>query len=206
MMPPIPINIAFEDLLSYAVLLKLLRASAKSYLVGTAFTKGGSDYLKKMTPAFNNASKGMPHILLTDLDTSACPPELISSWLGNQIRHPNLIFRVAVREVEAWVMADGPGFAKFLGIKRGLVPEDVDELTDPKAKLLELAGRSPRKKLRLDIVPRRGTTSRVGPNYNGRLSAFVVSHWDIQTASQRSRSLLRTIRALNLFVPTWPET
>jgi len=36
--------------------------------------------------------------------------------------HPNFLFRVAVREVEAWLLAHREGIARFLGISEHLVP------------------------------------------------------------------------------------
>ena len=64
---------------------------------------------------FNHGAKGTPFILLTDLDKNECAPMLIQEWLTDPL-HPNLIFRVAVHEVEAWILADREAFAPFLGI------------------------------------------------------------------------------------------
>jgi hypothetical protein len=43
--------------------------------------------------------------MLVDLDTPEyCPPALVHQWFGT--KQPNLSFRVAVMEVEAWPLAD----------------------------------------------------------------------------------------------------
>lgn len=201
-MLPIPINLAVEDALSDAVARKLLAACARDYAIGAVYTRGGFGYLKRIAPGLNYAAKGTPFLLLTDLDDGPCPSGLISDWVV-AARHHNFLFRVAVREVEAWVLADRQAFAKFLGIKEALVPENVDELDDPKKTLLLLTAKSPKKDLRRDLLPRKGSTSTIGPNYNGRLTQFVVSAWDALEAGRRSPSLARTLARLQEFKPLW---
>jgi len=203
MTQPIPINLAVEDALSEAALRKILTQSNRPYAVGTCYNRGGYGYIRKLIRGFNNAARGTPFLVLTDLDTGQCPPALIAIWLGEPV-HPNLLFRVAVREVEAWILADRVGIAKFLGIKRALVPVDVDQVQDPKACLIDLARKSPRRDLRMDIAPPPGSTRQIGPNYNGRLISFVQQRWDISTAQLCSPSLRRTVNAVARFLPTWP--
>ena len=77
-------------------------------------------------------------MVLTDLDDGPCPSDLIGGWLTSP-RHPNLILRVAVREVEAWLLADAGNLAKFLGIDEARIPAIPEEIRDPKAMLVELA-------------------------------------------------------------------
>ena len=114
-------------------------------------------------------------------------------------------FHVAVREVEAWLLADRVGFAGFLGARRELVPLNADAIEDPKACLINLARRSPRRDLRADIVPPPGSTRQIGPNYNGRMISFVKDRWDISAAKQSSPSLLRTVNAIGRFIPSWAD-
>lgn len=113
MTTPIPIQLAVEDDLSEAVLRKILSTSGRPYAVGTCYLGRGFGYLRKTIHGFNNAAKGTPYLVLTDLDQAECPPNLIGAWLQVPI-HANLVFRVAVREVEAWLLADRAGLARFL--------------------------------------------------------------------------------------------
>ena len=195
----IPINLAVEDDLSEAVLRRILQTR---YDVGVCYKRGGFGYLKKTIRGFNNASKGMPHIVLTDLDRGGCAPALIKEWLSVPIHH-NLLFRVAVREVESWVLADRDRFAKFLGIRKTLVPVNVDAIDDPKKCLINLARNSRKRNLREDIVPTEGSTAKQGPDYNGRLKSFVEEFWNPYEAMHNSPSLRRTIRAVEKFQPEW---
>ena len=109
-MSPIPIDLAVEDALSEAVLRQMLRRCGQLYAVGAVYSRGGYGYLKKTIRGWNAAAKGKPFLLVTDLDSATCPNQLIEDWLPVP-KHENLLFRVAVREIEAWLLADAKGLA-----------------------------------------------------------------------------------------------
>jgi len=199
-MNEIPINLVVEDSLSEAVLRKLLEVSGKRFAVGACYGHGGFGYIKSRIMGFNNAAKGTPFLVLTDLDKSDCPPVLINEWFSGQKNH-NLIFRIAVREVESWLLADRNGFAKFIRIRETLIPADVENIGDPKQFLIDLVRKSPKTTLKNDIIPRERSTAKTGPNYNGRLVDFVYHGWNIRTAQRNSHSLDKTVAALSKFIP-----
>jgi hypothetical protein len=149
---PIPVNLAVEDVLSEAVLRRLLDGCGGPWAVGTVFSRGGVGYLRRTIVGFNQAARGTPFVVLADLDRAECPPMVIAEWLPNGAHH-NLILRFAVREVEAWVMADAPSFGQFLGITQTLIPGGVDQLADPKRELVHVANRSKRSDIVADAVP-----------------------------------------------------
>ena len=136
----IPVNLATEDELSETVLLRIL-AHLGLFAVGTSYRRGGFGYLKRNARGWNHAAKGIPFIILTDLDQYECPALLIGDWLGGA-RHPNLLFRVAVREVEAWLVADRRNLAQYLFVPEAILPPDADGLRDPKAALVNVARKS----------------------------------------------------------------
>jgi len=140
--------------------------------------------------------------LVTDLDSAACPGALIKEWLSVP-KHENFLFRVAVREIEAWLLADSLGLANFLGVNPASVPKSPEDLPDPKRELVQLAGGSRRKQIRLDIVPRKGSTAQIGPGYNACLGEFVQSAWDVELAARNAKSLERTLNRLSMFRPVW---
>jgi hypothetical protein len=201
-MSPIPVNLAIEDELSESVLRTLLDYVDREYFVGTAYGRQGFGYLRKTAAGWNVGARGIPFVLLTDLDDQLCPSALIQEWL-NMPLHPNLIFRVAVREVEAWLLADRINVARFLSVPRKIVPSTCDDLADPKRELIQLARKSKSREIRERIAPRINSTAQQGPDYNGCLTAFVKSGWDIQTACHASPSLARAVHRLRLFTPTW---
>jgi len=201
----IAINLVYEDSLSGSVLLKLLRNSRRDYLVGYCHRSGGYGWIKRKIDGLNKAARGMPYLILTDLDRAECPPALVREWRIENKNH-NLLFNVAVRQVEAWVLACRGRFAEFLGIREELIPSEVDEIPNAKRSLIDLARRSRKRNLRSDIVPPEGSTARVGPDYNGRLTQFVESMWDPNTAKAFSPSLRRTMEMLDEFQPLFGES
>jgi hypothetical protein len=197
----IPVNIATEDELSELTLLRLL-TSINRFAVGRAYRRGGFGYLRRTVEGWNAAARGIPFIVLTDLDAGTCAPRMIAEWLSAP-KHPNLIFRVAVREVEAWLLADSHGLSEFFGIKKAVIPSQPEVLPNPKAALVDLARRSRYRKIRNGIVPRTGSTAQQGPDYNGCLAVFVKEQWNINAARANSPSLASAIDSLVYFTPTW---
>ncbi|MBI3473740.1 MAG: hypothetical protein HY013_20485 [Candidatus Solibacter usitatus] len=155
---PIPIQVAVEDPLSDAVVRTLLGQSSSKFAIGATYMRGGFGYLRRTVAGFNQAAHGTPFLVLTDLDRAACPPALIGDWLP-QPKHHNLIFRVAVRAVEAWILAHREEFARLLGIRASLIPDEPDVLENPKATLVGLAAKSRLRSVRDAIVPARGSTA-----------------------------------------------
>lgn len=199
-MEPIYVNLVVEDSLSESATRALLVATGRSYCVSTPFVGHGYGYIKTRINGFNRAAQGIPFVVLTDLDTAECAPALMDEWLTGP-QHPNLLFRVAVREVEAWLLADRSSIARFLGIQVDLVPQTYDNDPDPKRTLINLARRSPYGELRRDIVPRANSTSQQGPGYNARMVEFVQQHWSVDSAALHSASLAKALGALRRFEP-----
>ena len=188
---PVWINLATEDALSEAVLRRLIAAFPDRLAVAECYRRNGFGYLRSRVRGFNQAARIRPWILLTDLDQAECPAVLLNDWLRDP-KHPQLLFRVAVRQVESWLLADGPRFAEFAGIRPQAISMRPDELANAKASLIELVSASRRTDLRRDVVPETWSTARQGPNYNSRLVAFVQNRWRPRFASHRSQSLART--------------
>lgn len=205
MTTPIPLNLAVEDPLTESLFGKILASIPTQYAVRTIYNAGGYGYLKTRVNGFNRAARGIPFLVGTDLDQYECPPALIDDWI-HPPKHHNLLIRVAVREAEAWVLADKDNFANFLGIRASLVPDDVEGLVDAKHELIQLAQRARSRELREDICPPHGSTRKVGPNYNPRLVSFVQQRWSPTVARTRAHSLAHAMECLSSFNPRWPVT
>ncbi|NMC42407.1 MAG: DUF4276 family protein [candidate division Zixibacteria bacterium] len=192
-----------EDLLSEEVLRTLIRYVGRDYIIGACYCRGGVGYIRNRILGFNHAAVGTPIIVLVDLDDLECAPELLRVWLPNGINH-NLIFRVAVREVEAWLLADKSAFADFLGLDKKLVPDNPELIDDPKRFVINLAKRSRKSEFRRALVPSEGSTAQVGPDYNGAMSTFVHEFWNPKEACCKSSSLKKTCEILTTFAPIYP--
>ena len=204
-MSPIPVHLAVEDDLSEAVIRRLLLHTGRDYAIGMVFGRGDFGYLRTRANNFNAAAaSGTPILLLTDLDQHPCPSGLMDDWLDIEA-HANLVFRVAVREVESWLLADREGFADFLGIDVVNIPLQPDQVADPKRSLVNLARRSRSRMLRESIVPRRGSTAVQGPDYNGCIGEFVRNEWNPDAATHCSPSLGRAWGRLISFEPDWSQ-
>lgn len=193
----IRVNLVYEDELSEFVLSRLLSCFGDKYSSGYSYNGRGFGYIKSKINGFNQACAAVPFLVLTDLDNNNCPPELIASWFAKP-PHPNMIFRVAIKEVEAWLLADIEGCAKFLGISEVNFPANPENDPDPKRTLISLTRRSRKRRLKEDIIPINVNAS-IGPNYNGRLMEFVFDFWDVDRAMTRSKSLRGAFLKLQSF-------
>lgn len=191
------ITIIHEDELSEAVMTRLLQQFEDKFEIVHSYPGNGFGYLKKNIRGFNQAAMVNPHFMLTDLDNYPCVIQLKDEWINFDVNR-NFIFRIAVREVESWILADRKGIAAYFNIPVVLVPDTPDLLQDPKNTLIQLAKRSRKRVIREDIVPINANAS-IGPNYNGCLSEFVYKSWDIEQAITRSPSLLKAYNQLKSF-------
>lgn len=195
------LNIAFEDTLTEATIDSLLRQCGRPFTITNRYGREGFGYLKSKINGFNAAARIVPFLVVADLDQVECPPRLKGRWLTAP-EHPNLVFRIAVHQVEAWLLADRKALARFLGIPVSKVPSDADSIRNPKQFLINLARRSRKRDILQDVVPPSGSVRVQGPNYNGRLSEFVEHLWNPDEASSHSESLRRTMLHLRRFQPT----
>lgn len=183
------ISLATEDQLSEAVGLRLLSETEPLLQPYQLLRRDGFGYLRSRMESWCQLSRVQPLFLLTDLDRQACPRELIEEWLGDRTCPPNFLFRVAVREVEAWLLADHQGMRNLIGSK-GKLPDMPDDIQDPKLALLSLA-RLASRNVREDLVRLDGGALRQGVGYNARLCEWVQNSWSPARAAQRSPSLDR---------------
>ena len=184
--------LAVEDRLSDAVATKILEEFGVEIVKRIGYQ--GKSYLERKTPEFNRAANGVTVFMLTDLDSPQdCPPRLIRSWIRGAL-NPRFCFRVAVMEVESWVMAGRVGFAAFLSIPSHRIPSPTDDILNPKEFLVSLARRSRNTRLKEALVPTQNNkTAKTGNEYNPRLIQFVRDHWDLERAASTSPSLKRTV-------------
>ena len=196
----IPIHLAVEDTLSEQILRRLLAESGRNFEIASVISRGGFGYLKTRIPAFNSSAKALPFLVLTDLDSAVCPPALIQSWLPGKANH-NLLFRVAVREVEAWILGDHLNFSAFLRASIDRMPAQPETLPDPKRTLIDIA-KTAKADVRRRLVPRASTTAKVGPEYNACLSEFVARLWNPAQAASRCPSLAKCMARIAAFQPS----
>lgn len=189
------ITLAVEDRLSDAVATKI--AESCGFEIAARLGYRGNDYLKQKAPELNRAAaRSRPVFLLTDLDSPKnCPLDLMQSWIKGSPK-PGFLFRVAVMEVESWVLADRGAIAHFLSVPASQIPQQTDDVADPKRCIVSLAKKSRSRTIREALVPAPESTTPVGTEYNPRLIEFVRESWDLERAASVSPSLKRTLERL----------
>jgi hypothetical protein len=134
-------------------------------------------------------------MVLVDLDQDAdSAPLLRKDWLPAS--EPRFCFCVAVRAVEAWLLADAIHISRYLEIDKTRIPSNPEELPDPKAAVVELAGGSRNRGIRTDMLPRPGSRRKTGPLYPSRMTDFICRLWRPDRAAERSESLRHAIERL----------
>lgn len=190
----IPVNVLVEGPTDEPVAKKLLEYVGLE--VGTIYGRKGKAHLLERLPIYNKAAYFAPWFVLVDLDTDEqCPSQAVLRWLS----HPanGMRFRVAVRSVEAWLMADRESIASFLAVSTSKIPQHPDLASNPKQTLINIARTSRSKSIREDLVPRQGSGAKVGPLYLARLTDFTIHQWEPSEGEKHSQSLRRCIRALS---------
>jgi|WetSurMetagenome_2_1015567.scaffolds.fasta_scaffold143412_2 hypothetical protein len=195
-MPEKYIDIVFEDQLSEAVLCRLLEYSHQKIVIHQKIPGNGCDYIKRRIPAYLAASRIIPFVILLDSDKEDCAKRMLDELVPIERRHDGFLLRIAVREVESWLLADHHGFGKFLGISPALIERQPDTLDKTKEYLIDLARRSRKRDILEGIVPQFGTSAKQGPRYNQVLQPFVRNIWNIPSAAKRSESLRRSLDAI----------
>jgi len=196
------VSAAVEGIVDEAVVRRLIEHAGA--IPGEVYGKNGKQSLRRRIRGYNNAARHTPWIIVVDLDQDAdCAPPLRAEWLGDPA--PFLCFRIAVREVEAWLLADRQSIASFLRVARREIPVDPESLTDPKETMVNLARRSRSRDIREDMVPRPGSGRQIGPAYSSRLIEFATKYWRPDEAAEHCESLRRAIACLERLKKCWGE-
>jgi hypothetical protein len=192
------ISLLVEGSLDAAVGTKIIASQGGS--VGPVYGMKGVDYVENTIGGFNQKAQGGPILTLVDLmDTdSDCPVDVVQNWLPH--RNRPMLFRLVVREIESWILADRSGVARFLGLRTSQIPHHPEDLDDPKKSLITLAQSSRYESLRRALVPDDPTQNDQGPGYTSRMRTFVREKWDLGAAMDNADSLRRCVDAVSRLV------
>jgi hypothetical protein len=187
---------AVEGIVDEAVFRRLVRSVGAE--PGPVWGKTGKPALLDRLRSYNHAARFSPWLVLVDLDHAAdCAPPFRTTVLPDPA--PAMCFRVAVRAVEAWLLADRDRFAAFLCVEPTRLPENPDRHPNPKQHVVNLARRSRSHEIVEDLVPRESSGRTEGRAYASRLMEFVSDDkrgWRPHVAARSSDSLARCLRSL----------
>lgn len=191
---------AVEGILDEAVLRRLLNKMGA--MAGPIYGKNGKPFLLQKVNAYNQAARFAPWVILIDLDhDDDCAPPYRKSCLPHPT--PYMCFRVAVREIEAWLLADRERLSKFLSVGTSHIPHNSELLDSPKLTMVEIAKHSRRRDVRENMVPRAASGRKIGPAYTSLLIEFArdpEDGWRPSVAAKSSDSLDRCMRSLEQLI------
>jgi hypothetical protein len=172
---------------------------------GKSYGGSGKTHLLSRLRGYAAAAEHSPWLVLVDLDRPNPKDDCVVAFRNKHLRQVpcRLCLRVAVREVEAWLLADSDRFASYFAVSRNRVPKQPESLDDPKAALIEAARRSSRREVREDLVPADRGTQLVGPGYTSRIVSYAsdTTHgWRPERAAEAADSLARAIHCLERLV------
>lgn len=163
------------------------------YAAGNVYGKRGVSYVMDKAAGFAVRGEFSPILILADLmDLGvACAAE------GRQLLVPEAprfaLVRLAVPELESWMIASKRELADFFGISVTRIPTNGDVLEDPKRELINLARASNRARIQSMFVPRAGVSSVVGTGYVEGIAEFMSRHWRLAAAADNSASFSRFV-------------
>ena len=189
-----PIHCVVEGLVDEAAVRKVFSDQS---LTPEAFYATSIPAFETRLRRFNQAARHSPWFALCDLDRDECAPTRRRRYLPET--SPGMCFRIAVRSVEAWFLADREGIARFLRIGQDSVPFVPEDESDPKSRLISLARRSRSRAVREGLAPVAGDRRTVGSEYALMMSEFARDHWSPERAADRAPSLRRTIERCRRF-------
>lgn len=200
---PVFVSAAVEGKTDEPVVRKLVdQAGARIHRI---YVKRGKNRLKSDVRGYDNAARRAPWFVLVDLDRDKslepaedCAPILRREWLPNPAS--GMCLRVAVRAMEAWLLADAETLAEFLHVPRSRIPGDPEALDNPKRQIVNLASRSNHPAIRRDMIPREGSGRSVGPGYESKVIEYAQVKWRPGVAAKRSDSLRRAMACLDRLV------
>jgi hypothetical protein len=194
------IMVAFEGDTDLPVIRRLLEDA--NLPLGHPLDCGGKARLDAELGGYNGAAKGSPWFVLRDLDDDApCAGKFLAALQFKPSRW--MCFRLAVRELEAWLLADREAVSQFFRVDDRHIPVNPDIEPDPTATPVALARKSTSSAVRRAMVPARGRGGQVGPLYEATIIEFGEKAWQLERASQTSPSLQRAREALRVLARRW---
>ena len=161
--------------------------------VGNRYDSGGKSGIHSKIKGYNNSAQkvNVPWLVLLDLNSEECPISLRDKLLSEIA--PLMCFRIAIKEIEAWLMGDKENLEIYLGISRGSLPTEPEKIENPKEELLRFARRSKKREIREGMVRKNSSNLDPGPRYTTLLRRYVQNHWRPEVAAERVDSLRRAM-------------
>jgi hypothetical protein len=190
-----PISGVVEGIVDEAIVRSLLATVRRP--ISTVYVQHGKPRLLSKLSGFNSAATFSPWLVIVDLNGDAeCAPEFVRNHMPSPA--PQMLFRVAVRQAETWLMGDRERLAAYLRVSQSRIPFSPEDELDAKASMVNIARRSRDRTIRDDMVPTARSGRKTGANYAGRLIEFATREWRPEKAAECVDSLSRCLRRLTV--------
>lgn len=196
---PLEVNYLVEGSTDAAVARTLIRVGGAT--PGAEFVMRGKSRFDANLPKYNAAAAHYPWLAIRDMDhDAACAPTLVGMNLP--AASGLMCFRIAVREAEAWLLADREAFAESLGVSLVRIPAEPETLPDPKLTIVNIARHSRKRAVRIGLVPEQGAGISIGPEYAAWMIDFAQNKWNPVRAASAGTvpSLTRSIAAVERLI------
>lgn len=192
-MTTMTVTLAAEGIIDFAILRRLTRDAG--LIPGDEHGGKGKDHFDRRISGYNKAAAFEPWLAARDMDQDAkCPNELAQRLLPEPEKL--MRFRIIVRSAEAWLLADRKHFSDKFRVALKHVPDNPEELDNPKIAMLTALAKSSSKNIRTDMVR---PPQAIGPQYNTILREFAESKWNPENAGKTAPSLARARARLTEF-------
>jgi hypothetical protein len=125
----------------------------------------------------------------------------MATLMNGSVKNDAFVVSIAVDEVEAWLLADRVGFAKYFDVGIELIPEASKIKMQGRVEKTEIACKcktslyfvnkilphSRNKTLIEQLTPQNGAVK--GREYNIGMTPYIQNHWNITAAMENSDSL-----------------
>ena len=188
------ITLAAEGLIDIAVCRRI--AFESGFEPGNEYGGHGKSKLDERLNGYNAAAMRTPWLVARDMDHDGrCPGALVAKLLPSPSQL--ICFRIAVRTIESWLLADCEAFSERFSVTEAQLPRLPEQLENPKQFMLALLFRSRSREVLATMVHEAGDGAlRVGAQYNSTFSHFAGHEWRPEIAAVRAGSLRASLRRL----------
>jgi hypothetical protein len=156
---------------------RLLAACDLQVDASRVIVTGGKQRFDARIAKYNEAAKFLPWLALRDADRDAdgCPVALRRRLLVGP-QSEALCLRLAVRTIDAWLLADRAAFSDYFAVPMSRIPIDPERLDRPKDALTNVCRSTRRRAVRQAMVPPDGSHG-PGPEYTANIINYCRAAW-----------------------------
>lgn len=198
------VRVVMEGTSDLAAVEKILASRGALADLERSIITGGKTSLDLRISEYNAAARHGAWLVLRDADHDGddCPARLRGTLLPADQQVASLCLRLAVRSLEAWLLADLDAVVDHFEVPRSRLPARPEEEHQPKQVFVNACRSSRRSDVRRGVVPPTGSPRAVGPEYVAFVSDFFHQAWRPDEAAAAAPSLARALAEIDRLIAT----